>query len=324
MFGKLMNRFYYGKSGQGDFTKEDLPQTRWQLFWEMLKVRFGALCRLNLMYAIAWLPAIIIIGRGLLMAYSAMVSMADIQSQMAAGELAEAAGAEQLAQFTGVFGALAMQTLVLLVPAIAITGPFTAGLAYVTRNWSRDEHAFIFSDFMDAVKANWKQGLLTSVITGLVPLLLYVCNVFYGDMAQRSWVFLIPQCVAMVAGVLWLCALLYMYPQMVTYRLRYGQLVRNSLIMTISRLPQTVGLKLLSILPAVVCLLVAYYTPYAQYAMMVYGAYYILIGFALSRFVGASYSNAVFDRYLNPNIEGAVVNRGLYVDEDDDSDQPGA
>ena len=290
MFGKLMNRFYYGKSGQGDFTKEDLPQTRWQLFWEMLKVRFGARCRLNLMYAIAWLPAIIIIGRGLLMAYSAMASMADIQSQMAAGELAEAAGAEQLAQFTGVFGALAMQTLVLLVPAIAITGPFTAGLAYVTRNWSRDEHAFIFSDFMDAVKANWKQGLLTSVIT----------------------------------GVLWLCALLDMYPQMVTYRLRYGQLVRNSLIMTISRLPQTVGLKLLSILPAVVCLLVAYYTPYAQYAMMVYGAYYILIGFALSRFVGASYSNAVFDRYLNPNIEGAVVNRGLYVDEDDDSDQPGA
>ena len=324
MFGKLMNRFYYGKSGQGDFTKEDLPQTRWQLFWEMLKVRFGALCRLNLMYAIAWLPAIIIIGRGLLMAYSAMASMVDIQSQMAAGELAEAAGAEQLAQFTGVFGALAMQTLVLLVPAIAITGPFTAGLAYVTRNWSRDEHAFIFSDFMDAVKANWKQGLLTSVITGLVPLLLYVCNVFYGDMAQRSWVFLIPQCVAMVAGVLWLCALLYMYPQMVTYRLKYGQLVRNSLIMTISRLPQTVGLKLLSILPAVVCLLVAYYTPYAQYAMMVYGAYYILIGFALSRFVGASYSNAVFDKYLNPNIEGAEVNRGLYVDENDDSDQPGA
>ena len=58
--------------------------------------------------------------------------------------------------------------------------------------------------------------------------------------------------------------------------------------------------------------------------MMVYGAYYILIGFALSRFVGASYSNAVFDKYLNPNIEGAEVNRGLYVDEDDDSDQPGA
>ena len=39
MFGKMMNRYYYGKSGKGDYTKEDLPQTRWQLFWEMLRVR---------------------------------------------------------------------------------------------------------------------------------------------------------------------------------------------------------------------------------------------------------------------------------------------
>ena len=57
MFGKMMNRYYYGKSGKGDYTKEDLPQTRWQLFWEMLRVRLSGLIRLNLMYAVAWLPA---------------------------------------------------------------------------------------------------------------------------------------------------------------------------------------------------------------------------------------------------------------------------
>ena len=49
MFGKMMNRYYYGKSGKGDYTKEDLPQTRWQLFWEMLRVRLSGLVRLNLM-----------------------------------------------------------------------------------------------------------------------------------------------------------------------------------------------------------------------------------------------------------------------------------
>ena len=47
MFGKMMNRYYYGKSGKGDYTKEDLPQTRWQLFWEMLRVRLSGLVRLN-------------------------------------------------------------------------------------------------------------------------------------------------------------------------------------------------------------------------------------------------------------------------------------
>ena len=49
--------------------------------------------------------------------------------------------------------------------------------------------------------------------------------------------------------------------------------------------------------------------------------YYIVIGFGLSRFVGASYSNAVFDRYINPNIEGAQVGRGLYNAQDDEDEE---
>ena len=28
MFGRFMNNYYYGKSGKGDFRKEDLPETR--------------------------------------------------------------------------------------------------------------------------------------------------------------------------------------------------------------------------------------------------------------------------------------------------------
>ena len=39
MFGKFMNNYFYGKSGKGDYTKEDLPQTRTQLFWETLRTR---------------------------------------------------------------------------------------------------------------------------------------------------------------------------------------------------------------------------------------------------------------------------------------------
>ena len=43
MFGRLMNSFYYGKSGKGDYRKEDLPKNRWQLFWEMLRIRLSGL-----------------------------------------------------------------------------------------------------------------------------------------------------------------------------------------------------------------------------------------------------------------------------------------
>ena len=324
MFGKMMNRYYYGKSGKGDYTKEDLPQTRWQLFWEMLRVRLSGLIRLNLMYAVAWLPAIIVIGRGLLLWYAGLANVADAQAQVAAGEMSAEALAEMSLSYTQAVGAVAMHTFLLLVPCIALTGPFTAGVAYVTRNWARDEHAFIWSDFIDAVKGNWKYGLLTGVITGFMPLLLYVCVTFYGEMAGSNPLFMIPQVICIVVGVMWMCSLMYMYPQIVTYRLNYRNLVRNSLMMTLGRLPMTVGLKLLSLVPWMIAALVALFTPYLQYALLGLGIYYIVIGFALSRFVGASYANAVFDRYINPNIEGAQIGRGLYHAEDDEDEEDDA
>ena len=74
-------------------------------------------------------------------------------------------------------------------------------------------------------------------------------------------------------------------------------------------------------MPAAIAVLVSIVTPYMIYAMLILAAYYILLGFALSRFVGASYANAVFDRYINVNIEGAQVNRGLYKEEDDEDEE---
>ena len=318
MFGKMMNRYYYGKSGKGDYTKEDLPETRWQLFWEMLRVRFTSLFKLNLLYVLAWIPAIFVIGRGLMLAYNGLATLGDLQTAVDAGtESAEnlmAMNAELMNFLKAVLG----QSLLLLVPAIAITGPFTAGLCYVTRNWARDEHSFILSDFLQAAKENWKQALLTSFITSLMPMMIYVCYTFYGDMANSNIAFMVPQVVSIVVCTVWLCSLIYIYPQMVTYDMTYGTLVRNSLIMAISCLPMTVALKLLSIVPAIIFAVVALFTSYFVIAALVYALYYILLGFALTRFIGASYTNGVFDRMINTRIEGVEVNRGLYQEEDED------
>ena len=47
----------------------------------------------------------------------------------------------------------------------------------------------------------------------------------------------------------------------------------------------------------------------------------MLIGFALSRFITASYPNAVFDRFINSRIDGAKVNQGLRPAEFDDDEE---
>ena len=56
-FKDLFNNYFYGKPGREDFTQDDLPETRRQLFFQVLRVRWGSMVGLNLLYLLFWLPA---------------------------------------------------------------------------------------------------------------------------------------------------------------------------------------------------------------------------------------------------------------------------
>ncbi len=328
MFGKMMNSFYYGKSGKGDFRKEDLPKNRWQLFWEMLRVRFSALCRLNLMTIVAWIPLLILLGTCISSVFNVLVVTSDYQMYLSTGAMGNLAQ-EQIDALAGVdlneltmnmFYSVFSTFCLWAIPCILITGPVKAGVAYVTRNWARDEHAFVWSDFKDAVKENWKQALGVSAITSVLPIIVYVCYQFYGNMAKDSAVFVVPQMLVLMLALVWMLALVYMYPIMVSYKVNFRTLVKNALIMAIGRLPQTVGIRLVLLVPTAIALVVFYYTG-SLIAVLVLAGYYVIVGFALSRFVMASYTNAVFDRYINAHMEGVKINRGMASDEDDEDEE---
>ena len=70
MLKNLMNRYYYGKAGKADLTPDDLPTTRWQLFWETLRTHLAELVKLNLLQLVFWVPTIVV----LLLGYSAMMN----------------------------------------------------------------------------------------------------------------------------------------------------------------------------------------------------------------------------------------------------------
>ncbi|MDD2428956.1 MAG: DUF624 domain-containing protein [Eubacteriales bacterium] len=317
MFGRMMNSYYYGKSGKGDYSKRDLPENRKQLFFEMLRVRIAGLFRLNLLAVIAFLPMMYVLVNLFSNTLSLVGIFMDVEADMAA------ATPEYLDIYNNRAQALynvAFMALLQLAPCIAITGPIQAGMAYVTRNWARDEHAFVWSDFKDALKSNWKQALGISLITGIVPFTMLLCWQFYGGMAKTSPLFVIPQVLTMTLGVVWFLGLTFAYPMMVSYEMKFGQLVKNSLLLAIGRLPQTVLVRLIMLVPAILASVFMLFTPWGLYAVMVLGGYYVFLGNALARFVYASFTNSVFDRYINSRIEGASVNRGLINPEDRDDD----
>ena len=335
MFGKMMNNYYYGKSGKGDFRKEDLPQNRRQLFGDTLKTRLSALCRINLLYMLIFLPAMIVIMFFFTNILSFTSNMMMIEQNDYAAYVEQMGESEQEVKITeeqynelkntGINYAdyadsELFRLLIWLIPCLAITGPFTAGLSYVTRNWARDEHAFIWTDFKDAVKANWKQSLILSVITSLLPLVVYVGWRFYGQLAQNNIIMMVPQVLVVLVGLIWAISITYMHPLVVTYELKTKDVIRNGLLLGIARLPMSVGIRLLHCVPAVIGgLLIWFWNP--MIGMLILFAYYALIGFSISRFITASYTNAVFDRFINTRIEGAKVNQGLYNPDDEDEEE---
>ena len=306
MLGNFFNNLYYGKAGKADFNPENLPTSRVSLFFQMLRVYWGSLMKLNLLYLLFYLPAIL----WTVMNYLVLQNTA---AAVQAGEMTADAMRSQAFSLITTY-------LLILFPCLAITGPATAGVSFVTRNWTRDQHSFMFSDFKDAFKANWKQALGVSAITGALPIILYVGYRFYGQMAaSKGFLFAVPQMLCVILGVIWLLSLQVVYMMMVTYELSFKNLLRNALIMTFGKLPLALGIRLCSlwlvILAFAVVLLIPAATAYVMLALMLY---YLLFGFAFDRFLFSAYANAVCERYINPNIEGAKTGMGLRQTTEDD------
>ncbi len=368
MFGRMMNNYYYGKSGKGDFRKDDLPDTRMKLFRDTLRTRLSGLCRLNLIYMLIWIPAALVlllnvsnlwnriqteaaISEYNYTEYAELLQSKEMELTLSEEEYnqyreylqerdrvyadtsyeaylervgADSEGTLTREQFQAVQtnGATEMQNgllwlLIYLFPCIAITGPFTAGLSYVTRNWARDEHAFAWSDFKDAVKSNWKIPLLLSTITGALPALIYQGWIKYGRMANQNMIMAVPQMLVVMVGAIWAISITYMYPLTVTYDLKAKGVLRNGLLLGIARLPFSVGIRLLHCVPTVIAFIAVWFFGVDPlFGLILLCGYYMIIGFGLSRFITASYTNAVFDRFINPQIEGAKVNQGLREKED--------
>jgi uncharacterized membrane protein YesL len=310
----IFNSFYYGKAGKADFTPDQLPKNRRQLFFETLRVRFSSLIGMNLLYVFFMLPSLL----------WTFINSQLVFSMLDAGM--DAAGTAQIAdaasQTANVMGTVFIY-LIGLIPCMAFSGAFKPGIVYILRNWARDQHSFIWSDFKDAVKLNWKCGLLAGLINGFSFFLTYECYLFYGDMAVSGAIFwVIPQTFIIVICAMWWMANMLIFPMMVTYEMKFRQLVRNCFIIVVARLPWSILFFIGALaLPAAFLLLGI---PYGE---LIFIALYLLIGFSVTLFAFASYANSCFDRFLNPRIEGASVNIGLRdpvyddLDDEDEADE---
>jgi uncharacterized membrane protein YesL len=119
-----------------------------------------------------------------------------------------------------------------LIPLILLS-PFWAGLTFVTRNYAREEHAFLFSDFVDAVKNNWKPFLLNGILLYAITNIMIVAISYYHNLSSQNIIGTIATVLCIIISYIVLCSQYYVPVLIVTFDLKLTQILKNSLIFAI-------------------------------------------------------------------------------------------
>lgn len=222
----------YDKPGPG-VSKDEPPKSAPIRFFEILGRKFGKLVQLNLIFLI---PFVVAVALMVLIYLSPMHFLL----QLPVGD-----GAIQI----DVWFLYAVP-----VPLIFLA-PFTAGLTYVTRNFAREEHAFVWSDFWENVKGNWKYFLLNGVVVYVVYVVLSFAAMYYYNGTSRGWLYYIPFWLCLVLAVFFLFAQYYLPVMFITFDLKFTQAYRNAFIFALAGLGRNILIT--AILGALIYLLIA-------------------------------------------------------------------
>lgn len=242
----------YNKPGPG--VSKDAPVKKpFFRFWEVYFRKFFDLIKLNMLFAIPTAVTIVLV-----FAFGFFIS-----------------GINQSLSFLG------------YLPFVLLS-PFVAGLTFVCRNYAREEHAFILSDFWDAVKNNWKQFLVNGLICYVFYMLMSVAISFYSTQVQQNSLLYVPLVVCLVLAFLFICAQFYIPVMIITFDLSLSKIYKNALIFAIIGLWR--NLMLIAIIGVFILVAVIFFLVLPPLAIMVllvllifwaFGFFGFLVNFAV-------------------------------------------
>ncbi len=142
------------------------------------------------------------------------------------------------------FWKLAVANLLYVLVSLPVVtqGLAQAGLTYITRNFVREKHAFVKSDFFDTIKKNWKQALVVGILELVVGAIMAFALYFYWMSAMTATDFsfwsIVPVALSLFMVMMFVFTRYYLYLQMITFRMSLRQLIRNSVLFAMAGVKQ--------------------------------------------------------------------------------------
>jgi uncharacterized membrane protein YesL len=301
--------FDYTKEGKGVYPDEP-PKGPIPTFFAILGRKFWKICTINLMYIVFSLPALILAFFastyiiGILLPNLNMDTLAKVFEE-AGYVLKEGVTIEMFVASQMVIGYFVFAML-LTGLSLIIVGPVHAGATYLLRNYSREEHAFVWSDFKEHAIKNFKQSLISSLIGLAVTLLLVINFVFYssGEIINNYILQTILRTISILLLIFWCIIQMYIYPMMVTFNLSLKQLYKNCMLFSILKLPLNIlillfSLIILFVLPAILF--------FMGYGASVLGAFlwYLFFAFGINLLMTNFFVYRGLDKYMIQKIKAA-------------------
>ncbi|MDD6214717.1 MAG: hypothetical protein PUB42_06015 [Firmicutes bacterium] len=214
--------FNYNKPGPG--IDKNAPKKKGIfLYFELLWRKLGKLIQVNMLYFLVSIPVMFIYYLFFLNIAQGLVSGAPAEHQ-----------ANMMVQLTSF--------LTILLVCLWGTGPISCGFTFILRNFAREEHVWLASDFFEKIKQNWKQGLCVLILDFVMLFFgsnaMYFYIRYYGQ--THNMLALYGFAVLAIMMVIYTFMHFYIYQFIVTFENKIGTLIKNSMLMALANLPMNV------------------------------------------------------------------------------------
>ncbi len=266
--------FDYTKPGKG--VERGEPQKKGIARFAQLYFRkFWKYMQLNILYAITCVPALLVYWF-FFVSYFAPAFQTVLESQQVT--------ADQVYLSVNI---LAMASAIIMVMIFG-GSPCAAGFHYVLRNYVREEHAWLWSDFWRHTGRNWKQAFAMFFIDlVVVNLLLFGIRFYYqmsGTGGAMHFLHLFLLVLIIFIFVVYAVMHQYIWTMMVTFELKLKQIVKNAFLLTVMAFPRNILFIIVTALFAVVVYLMYFYLSPLLGALITLLLFFSIYGLTMQMF----------------------------------------
>ena len=268
--------FDYTKPGPG-INKDEEPKAAVFVFLDIYFRKFWNLIKINLLYFIFSIPTLLLFMLASIFVIPQISTDVTIDLMMR----------------------MIIGAIFFVIPVITC-GPAQAGFTYLIRNYAREEHAFIWSDFKEHSLKNFKQGMLISAIDFVVFMVVMLDLRIYLNMKSSNFLMMIPTILLFFAFIIFIMMHMYIYPMLVTFKLTTKELYKNAFVFSMMKFLPNLGILILCF---VLTLATFYFTP---------------VGIILFPLLTLSTVSLITNFYVYPKLKKYIMDK---VDENPDNEE---